>query len=64
MYAVDDADDACGVYEVDGEIYSTGVIAYSIARYCVAKADAYSKIQHFARAAIVYGYHAKSYFGT
>ena len=54
---------ACGVYEVDGELYSTGVIAYSMAKYCIGKAETVCDIQNFAKAMTVYGYHAKSYFG-
>jgi hypothetical protein len=53
----------CGVYEVDGVTYSTGVIPYSIATYCVNKASGESEIKAFARAMVVYGYHAKTYFG-
>ncbi len=52
----------CGVYEVDGEIYSTGVLAYSMAKYCVSKAETACDIQDFAKAMTVYGYQAKSYF--
>jgi hypothetical protein len=52
----------CGVYEAEGEVYSTGVIAYSMARYCTGKAENNSEIQNFARAMAVYGYHAKTYF--
>jgi hypothetical protein len=53
---------ACGVYEVDGVTYTTGVIPYSIARYCMNKVSAGSEIQDFAAATAVYGYHAKCYF--
>jgi hypothetical protein len=52
----------CGVYEVDGECYSTGVIAYSMAKYCVGKAETACDIQDFAKAMTVYGYQAKTYF--
>lgn len=53
----------CGVYEVDGVMYSTGVIPYSVATYCVNKASGESAIKYFAEAMVVYGYHAKTYFG-
>jgi hypothetical protein len=53
---------ACAVYEVDGVTYSTGVIPYSIATYCVNKASGESKIKAFAEAMVVYCYHAKTYF--
>jgi hypothetical protein len=54
---------ACGVYEVDGVRYSTGVIAYSMAKYCINKASTENAIQDFAASIAVYGYHAKEYFG-
>lgn len=53
---------ACAVYEVDGVTYSTGVIPYSIATYCVNKASGESEIKAFAEAMVVYCYHAKTYF--
>jgi hypothetical protein len=52
----------CGVYQVDGETYSTGVLAYSMAKYCISKAETACDIQDFAKAMTVYGYQAKSYF--
>jgi hypothetical protein len=54
----------CGVYEVDGALCSTGVIAYSMSKYCVGKAETVCDIQNFAQAMAVYGYHAKAYFGA
>jgi hypothetical protein len=53
----------CGVYEVDGVTYSTGVIPYSIGYYCTKKAAAGGKMQAFAMATAVYCYYAKAYFG-
>ena len=53
---------ACGVYEADGVTYSTGVIAYSLAKYCVNKASGENEIQALAAAMAVYGYQAKTYF--
>jgi hypothetical protein len=53
---------ACGVYEVDGVTYSTGVISYSLAKYCMNKASTVCDIQAFAAATAVYGHYAKSYF--
>jgi hypothetical protein len=52
----------CGVYEVDGTTYSTGVIPYSLAKYCDSKANNAGDMQAFAAAMAVYGYHAKTYF--
>ena len=54
---------ACGVYEIDGQTYSTGVIAYSLAKYCANRANAAGEFQSVAAATAVYGYHAKIYFG-
>ena len=54
---------ACGVYEIDGQTYSTGVIAYSLAKYCANRANVAGEFQSFAAATAVYGYHAKTYFG-
>ena len=52
-----------GVYEVDGVEYTTGIIAYSLGKYCqtVAAKDT-SDQQSFAQATAVYGYYAKTYF--
>ena len=52
-----------GVYTVDGVEYTTGIIAYSLGRYCetVAAKDT-SDQRSFAQATAVYGYYAKAYF--
>jgi type I pullulanase len=54
----------CGVYEIDGQLYSTGVIAYSLGQYCksLANKDA-SSMQALAAATAVYGYYADGYLG-
>ena len=54
-----------GVYEVDGVEYTTGIIAYSLGRYCetIAAKDT-SDQQAFAQATAVYGYYAKEYFAN
>ena len=54
----------CGVYEVDGVTYSTGVIPYSIGYYCTRKAAASGDMQALAMATAVYCYYAKAYFGV
>lgn len=52
-----------GVYESDGVAYSTGVIAYSLASYCLDRAvNGSAAMQAFAKETIVYGYYAKAYF--
>ncbi len=53
----------CGVYEVDGVTYSSGVIPYSIGYYCTRKAAASGDMQALAMATAVYCYYAKAYFG-
>jgi hypothetical protein len=53
---------ACGVYEVNGVTYSTGVIPYSLAQYAANKAASEGNMQAFAAAMAVYGHHAKAYF--
>jgi hypothetical protein len=55
---------ACGVYEVDGVLYSTGVISYSLAKYCINKASVANDVQDLAAATVVYSYHAKAYFAA
>ena len=52
-----------GIYDHDGQTYSSGVIVYSLGRYCetVAARDD-SGQQELAKAAAVYGYYAKIYF--
>ena len=55
---------ACGVYEKDGVTYSTGVISYSLAQYCISKAAAGTEFSPLAAATAVYGYHAKTYFAS
>jgi hypothetical protein len=51
-----------GVYTADGETFCTGVIAYSISKYCMNKISSGSNIADLAAAMAVYGYHAKVYF--
>lgn len=55
---------ACGVYEIDGVLYSTGVISYSLAKYCINKASVANDVQDLAAATVVYSYHAKAYFAA
>ena len=53
----------CGVYEVDGETFTTGIIRYSLGVYCVNKAANGSEaMKPLAAATAVYGYYAKVYF--
>ena len=51
---------ACGVYEVDGVTYSSGVFSYSIGYYCTSKAAGTDEtVKPFAKAIAVYSYHAR-----
>ena len=51
------------VYESDGTVYCSGVIAYSLSRYCKGFAeDSTSGLQALAAATTVYGYYAEQYF--
>ena len=51
------------VYQCNGQTYCSGVLAYSLASYCNAKAAAAGTISDLAKATAVYGYHAKQLFG-
>lgn len=51
------------VYQSNGQTYSSGVLAYSLAAYCNSKAAAEGSISDLAKATAVYGYHAKQLFG-
>ena len=51
------------VFESGGETVTTGVIAYSLGKYCEGKAATEGDPQQdFAKATAVYGYYAKRYF--
>lgn len=55
----------CGVYQSGGKIYSTGVVAYSLAAYCMDQAEvATGSLQTMAQLTAVYGYYAKTYIKT
>jgi hypothetical protein len=51
------------VFESEGRTVTTGVIAYSLGKYCSDKAATDGDAQQsFAQATAVYGYYAKEYF--
>ncbi|MBQ7345657.1 MAG: hypothetical protein IJW45_06315, partial [Oscillospiraceae bacterium] len=54
-----------GFYTYDGVTYSTGLLNYSIGKYCegIAAKDT-STQQALAQATAVYGYYAKEYFSN
>jgi predicted nucleic acid-binding protein len=54
-----------GVYESNGVTYSTGVLAYSLGKYCEQQAaGSNAALAAMAQATAVYGYYAKAYFGN
>ena len=54
-----------GVYESGGVTCSTGVLAYSLAAYCLDRIQNGSEtMRFFAAETIVYGYYAKNYFAN
>jgi hypothetical protein len=62
---VDETVFVAGVYELDGVTYTTGILAYSLGKYCQKiAADDTSDQQAFSAATAVYGYYAKEYFAN
>jgi hypothetical protein len=54
-----------GIYtDAEGNTYCTGVIAYSLSKYCLSKAVDGNGMQQLASATAMYGYYAKLYFTT
>ena len=52
-----------GVYYSDGEVYTTGILPYSLGEYCRnIAANENSDARHLAAMTAVYGYYAKDYF--
>ena len=53
------------VFESDGQTVTTGIIAYSLGKYCEGKAATDGDAQQaFAQATAVYGYYATQYFAS
>ena len=60
---LDDTYYVAGVYtDPEGTSYCTGVIAYSLSRYCLNNAKDGNTMQELAAATAMYGYYAKAYF--
>jgi hypothetical protein len=59
---IDDTFYAAAVYTSDGQPLCTGVIAYSLSRYCINHAKEGDSMQALAASAAMYGYYAKAYF--
>ena len=54
-----------GVYtDEDGNTCSTGIIAYSLSKYCINNAKPGKDMQELAANTAMYGYYAKQYFTT
>jgi hypothetical protein len=61
---VDETYFVAGVYELDGTTYTTGILAYSLGKYCAKLAAGTSEQQALSAATAVYGYYAKEYFAN
>jgi hypothetical protein len=60
---LDDTYYVAGVYTDDqGNTYCTGVIAYSLSRYCLNNAKDGKNMQELAANTAMYGHYAKAYF--
>ena len=54
-----------GVYTSGGVEYTTGIVTYSLGKYCqIVAAKTSSDMQDLAKATAVYGYYAKEYFAN
>jgi hypothetical protein len=54
-----------GVYtDANGNTYCTGIIAYSLSKYCINNAKPGKDMQELASATAMYGYYANLYFNT
>ena len=61
---LDDTYYVAAFYTNNSEVRCTGVIAYSLSKYCVNNAKAGNPMEALAAATAVYGYHAKAYFSA
>ena len=59
---LDDTYYVAAVYTSNLERCCTGIVAYSLSKYCISKADGTSNMKDLAADTAVYGYHAKAYF--
>ena len=59
---LDDTYYVAAVYNNADGTYCSGIIAYSLSRYCMNNAKDGQPMQDLAAATAVYGYHAKEYF--
>jgi hypothetical protein len=61
---LDDTYYVAGIYTSDTTVCSTGVIAYSLSKYCMGKAVDGNAMQGLASATAMYGYYAREYFSN
>jgi hypothetical protein len=61
---IDDTYYAAAVYSNGGETLCSGVVAYSLSRYCINHAKDGDAMQELAAATAMYGYYAKAYFSN
>jgi hypothetical protein len=59
---IDDAFYAVAIYSDGTNTFSTGVIPYSVSKYCVSKANGGNDLAELAQTTAMYGYSAKLYF--
>jgi hypothetical protein len=63
--ALDDTYYVAGVYtDAEGNTHCTGVIAYSLSKYCMNNAKPGKDMQALAAATAMYGYYAGEYFAA
>jgi hypothetical protein len=60
---LDDTYYVAAFYTSDNEVRCTGVIAYSLSKYCMNNAKDGKDMQGLAASTAMYGYYAKNYFG-
>lgn len=61
---IDDTYYVAAVYSSSGETLCSGVIAYSLSKYCINHAKDGDVMQELAAATAMYGYYAKAYFSN
>jgi hypothetical protein len=61
---IDDTYYVAAVYSSSGETLCSGVIAYSLSKYCINHAKDGDVMQDLAAATAMYGYYAKAYFSN
>ena len=54
---------AAAYKDSNGNVWTSGVLGYSIGAYCGSQAAKDTDFSPLAKATAVYGYHAKQYFG-